>query len=54
MVFPSAGFARFARERCGARTWLVNLDSPANVAHFDHVVLGKSGEILPTLFEVRA
>jgi NAD-dependent deacetylase len=54
LVHPSASFARFAHDRCGARTWLVNLDTPANVAHFDHVVLGRSGEVLPGLFDVRA
>jgi NAD-dependent deacetylase len=53
-VFPSAGFVRFARNRCGAETWLVNADPPANVDQFAHFVRGRSGEILPKLFDVRA
>ncbi|MFZ5445831.1 MAG: SIR2 family NAD-dependent protein deacylase [Myxococcota bacterium] len=33
----------------GAETWLVNAEPPLNVASFEHVILGASGAVLPTL-----
>jgi NAD-dependent deacetylase len=49
LVDPAASLVDAAR-RAGARSWLVNLEPPANANRFDHVVLGKAGEIVPTLF----
>jgi NAD-dependent deacetylase len=48
-VEPAASLVDDARH-AGARTWLVNVERPANADRFDHVVLGKAGEIVPTLF----
>lgn len=48
-VYPAAQLVTEARRR-GAQTWLVNLEPAANDAAFHHVVHGKSGEVLPTLF----
>ncbi len=48
-VFPAAQLVERARFR-GAETWLVNLEAPDNVSSFQHVLLGKSGELLPSLF----
>jgi NAD-dependent deacetylase len=51
-VYPAAGFVDAAR-RVGGQCWLVDLDpSPDYAARFDHVVRGKSGEVLPALFGV--
>jgi NAD-dependent deacetylase len=49
VVYPAAGLVSSAR-RSGAETWLVNAEPPENVHLFDHVVEGKSGEILPGLW----
>ena len=49
LVQPAAGLVHAAR-RAGAHTVLVNLERPENIAHFDRVELGRSGEILPRLF----
>lgn len=48
-VFPAADLVRQARA-LGAETWLVNAEAAANSRAFEHVVLGKSGELLPRLF----
>jgi NAD-dependent deacetylase len=47
-VYPAAGLVDVAR-RAGAETWLVNADAADNAQRFDHVLRGKSGELLPTL-----
>jgi NAD-dependent deacetylase len=49
VVYPAAGFVHVAKQ-VGGRSWLVNLEASDNSADFDHVVLGKSGEVLPRLF----
>lgn len=48
-VYPAAGLVDAARA-AGGQTWLVDL-SPGDdqAARFDHVVRGKSGEVLPAL-----
>ena len=50
VVEPAASFV--ARARQGVRTYYVGPEPPANAAMFDHLFLGPSGEVLPTLFEV--
>jgi NAD-dependent deacetylase len=47
-VYPAAGLVDVAR-RAGADTWLVNADAADNAQRFDHVLRGKSGELLPVL-----
>nr|HEX4312747.1 NAD-dependent deacylase [Kofleriaceae bacterium] len=49
VVFPAAGFVDAAAS-VGGTSWLVNLEASDNAGAFDHVVLGKSGEVLPRLF----
>ncbi|MEZ4392247.1 MAG: Sir2 family NAD-dependent protein deacetylase [Polyangiales bacterium] len=51
-VYPAAGLVERARAM-GAETWLVNLDPPENVGVFEHFVRGRSGEVLPGLFDLR-
>lgn len=53
VVYPAAGLVDRAR-RLGAETWLVNLDPPENVGSFEHFARGRSGEVLPSLFDLRA
>ncbi len=48
VVEPAASFVRMARGH-HARTIYVGAEDPANGAFFDDVVLGKAGEVLPTL-----
>jgi NAD-dependent deacetylase len=48
LVFPAAGLVD-ATKRIGGTSWLVNLDPPANVSQFDHVVLGPAARELPAL-----
>lgn len=48
-VYPAAGLVDLARE-AGAETWLVNADPADNHSRFEHVVRGRSGEVLPHLF----
>lgn len=48
LVYPAAAFVHVAKQRGGA-TYLVNLDRPANVDGFDHVVIGPAGRELPAL-----
>ena len=47
-VYPAAGLVEVAR-RAGASTWLVNVDEADNAHRFEHVVLGRSGDVLPAL-----
>ena len=47
-VFPASLLVDDARA-IGGRTVLVNRDEAANATHFDQVIRGKSGEILPAL-----
>lgn len=47
-VFPAALLVDDARA-IGGHTILVNRDEAANATHFDQVIRGKSGEILPVL-----
>lgn len=49
LVYPAAGLVDVCRAR-GGKSWLVNMDPPANAASFDEVALGKAGEVLPRLF----
>ncbi|MFT3707555.1 MAG: NAD-dependent deacylase [Archangium sp.] len=49
LVFPAAGFVNIAR-RVGGTCWLVDAaPTPEFAERFDHVIVGKSGELLPTL-----
>jgi len=49
-VYPAAGLVDEVRRNRG-KSWLIDLEPPAFYAsRFDHVLQGKSGEILPTLF----
>ena len=48
-VYPAASLVDVAR-RVGGVSYLVNLDEADNASQFEHVVRGKSGEILPLLF----
>jgi NAD-dependent deacetylase len=50
-VWPASSYADKSRSM-GATTWLVNLEPAFNADAFDHVLLGRSGEILPGLFDV--
>lgn len=51
VVYPAAGIVDQARS-FGARTWLVDVEpSPEFASRFHHVVRGKSGEVLPGLFD---
>ncbi|WIG96933.1 NAD-dependent deacylase [Myxococcus sp. SDU36] len=47
-VYPAAGIVDQVR-KAGGETWLVNLDPAENSSRFEHRVVGKSGEVLPTL-----
>lgn len=49
LVYPAAGLVDVARAR-GGKSWLVNVDPPANMSQFDAVTLGAAGRVLPTLF----
>ncbi len=55
-VYPAAGLVREMtyRRRMGERvhTLYVGLERPENAHEFDEIVLGKAGELLPSLFEV--
>lgn len=50
-VYPAAGFVQQAR-RMGARTVLVNQDEADNGSQFAQWIRGRSGEVLPSLFEL--
>lgn len=47
-VYPAANFVHWARQ-AGARTVYVGPEAPLNASAFTHVVLGKAGEVLPSL-----
>lgn len=47
-VSPASDLVLLAKAN-GAESWLVNLEAPDNVAAFDHVITGASGEVLPQL-----
>lgn len=49
LVEPAASLVDAAR-RAGGQSWLVNLERPTNADRFDHVVLGKAGDLVPTMF----
>jgi NAD-dependent deacetylase len=51
VVEPAASFAARARNR-GARTFYVGPQAPANSSVFGEMFLEKSGEALPTLFNL--
>lgn len=49
-VYPAAGLVDAARSS-GATTWLIDLDPDEGYAtRFEHVLRGRSGEVLPRLF----
>lgn len=49
-VYPAAGIVDEVRHR-GGTAWLVDVDpSPEYAVRFQHVIRGKSGEVLPELF----
>jgi NAD-dependent deacetylase len=50
-VWPAAGLVKQARA-LGAETWLINAEPSSNAGDFEHVQLGKSGELLPKLLAV--
>jgi NAD-dependent deacetylase len=52
LVYPAAGLVD-ATKRIGGTSWLVNLEAPANVSLFDHVVLGPAARELPALLAVK-
>lgn len=47
-VYPAAGLVDATRQ-VGGTSYLVNLEPSENARAFDHVVLGRSEEVLPTL-----
>jgi NAD-dependent deacetylase len=49
-VYPAAGLVDSARA-AGGETFLVNADPADNLRRFHHFVQGRSGELLPELFE---
>jgi NAD-dependent deacetylase len=49
VVYPAAGLVDDAK-RLGGRTYLVNLEAPANATSFANVVLGPAAKQLPELF----
>ena len=57
VVYPAAGLVREIRYRQSmgerVRSIYVGLERPDNAAEFDDVRLGKAGEILPSLFDLR-
>jgi NAD-dependent deacetylase len=50
-VYPAAGFVHWARA-AGARTLYIGPEPPLNAAAFTHIIQGRAGETLPTLFTV--
>ncbi len=48
VVSPASWLVDDAK-RAGAATWLINAEPPANAHHFAHAVIGKAGELLPTM-----
>jgi len=53
VVEPAASFVRMAKAH-GARTIYIGPEEPVNRAYFDHVLLGKAGEVLPGLINEMA
>jgi NAD-dependent deacetylase len=58
VVHPAASFVHWARQRYAAggepvRTIYVGPEEPANRSAFDDCVLGKAGEVLPGLLDIR-
>jgi NAD-dependent deacetylase len=58
VVYPAANFVRWANQRNRGgqtlvRTIYIGPEAPANADAFTQVVLGKAGEALPQLFEIR-
>ena len=53
VVQPAASFVQHAR-RNGIRTYYVGPEEPANVLSFQEIFVGKAGEVLPELFQVRS
>jgi NAD-dependent deacetylase len=49
LVYPAAGLVDATRQ-VGGTSWLVNLEAPANVSLFDHVVLGPATREVAALF----
>jgi NAD-dependent deacetylase len=49
-VYPAAGFGRQARA-AGARTCELNLEPSDTAAHFDEVVCGPAGQVVPAWVE---
>ncbi len=47
-VYPAASFVDWCKA-AGGKTYLINLDESDNVSAFDEVIIGKSGDVLPTL-----
>ncbi len=47
-VFPAASLVDVVR-RAGGTSYLINLEEAANASKFEHVITGKSGEVLPEL-----
>jgi NAD-dependent deacetylase len=52
-VYPAAGFVSHLRHVGKARCVYVGLEAPENSHSFDECRLGKAGELLPKLFDVR-
>lgn len=52
-VYPAAGFVHRARQS-GARTVYIGPEAPLNASAFSNIVVGKAGEVLPSLLEVRS
>ena len=50
-VYPAASFVHWARN-AGARTVYVGPEPPLNASAFTHVVEGRAGEVLPSLFRM--
>jgi NAD-dependent deacetylase len=48
-VYPAAALVDAAKA-VGGETYLVNLDEAQNARHFDHILRGQSGDLLPALF----
>ena len=50
-VYPAASFVHWSRN-AGARTVYVGPEPPLNASAFTHVVEGRAGEVLPSLFRM--
>ncbi len=59
VVYPAAGFIhavkqRYLRGETAARTFYMGPEEPENAQAFEQVFVGKAGEVLPGLFDVRS